>query len=193
MEAEYEVLIEQAKAEVRDEFTQRQHVREMEMSRMQQEFEVQREFVRTIGVIAASGINPAAAMREIQSLMLGVKREGPANILPERDAGEDRVSFERQSLKQIQSRLGIKEFDVQPHHQYPSQPGLVEVEFGDFTVLMQCTEDYPRSAPLVQLSLGRHDAVSVTVPWREGGNLVDATTAAVMQARTMTDNEATGG
>jgi len=61
--ADFDLAIKKAEARLKEEFDQRQHKREMEMLRMQQEYEAVRELMRTIAQVAASGVNPKPAIK----------------------------------------------------------------------------------------------------------------------------------
>jgi len=186
--ANYDLAIEKAEAELTDEFEQRQHIREMAMVHLQRRFDVQTELVRTIAAVAAAGGDATSAIREIQALVLQPAQELPAALSVGVIAAENLISVERRSLDRIQAILGITQFDIQPHLDDPAKPGSARVEFDGFTVLIECAHDYPEQSPTVRLRLGQGDAALVAVPWREGSNLVDAITAAAMQAHASMDD-----
>lgn len=182
--ADFDLTIEKAKVQLKDEFDQRQHGREMEMLRMQQEYEAVRELMRTIAQVAASGVNPGPALKEIRSILSQTKSES-APALPKTvsEKSIDLFHTEQKNIECIQEKIGFKSFEIQPLSGNPSQPGSVTVQFNDFTLLIDCTTEYPAVAPLVILKTNQGNTSNVIVPWFAGSNLIDVITTAAMQAR----------
>lgn len=192
IQASYEQRIAQAQKELEDEFAQRQHLRELDMIRLVGELDLQREFVRSIAAIAASGINPSEAIREIRSMILkgGQQEVVKATALPKSDGAKDSlIDLERNSLKQVQAALGIRQFNLVEIGNSSGKPASATISFDDFDVLINCPSDYPGKAPTVRLKLEDNQEMPAVVPWRKGNNLADAVTAAVMQARFTVEDE----
>jgi hypothetical protein len=185
--ADYDLVVEKAKVGLQEEIRQREYAREIEIRQMQQQFESQREMMRMVAAIAASGANPVTAIQEIRSLILGPTLGHAPSSQPHNVFAEDLLGSERGDFERFRERLGIKRFDIQGHINSPGKPGEAYVEFDGFTVLINCPSDYPRHAPTVHVRFDRGGVSPVAIPWHQGSNLLDAATAAMMQAHTMLD------
>jgi hypothetical protein len=187
--ADYELAARRAREELRDEFEQRQHVRDLELNHLHNQFELQREVMRSIAAIAASGINPTAAIREIRSLVLEDRREELDALPNDVVITDEQIDVERRSLERIQTALAIRQFALEPVPGSPGKPASARIDLDDFSVLINCPIGYPSQEPSVRIRLGENGETPIIVPWREGSNLADATTAAVMQARIMIESQ----
>lgn len=184
IEADYNHVIKRAEADIQDEYNQRQHVRDLEIQRLKQEYETLLEFTRSIAQIAASGINPGPAIKEIRTLFTESKPATPL-ALP-KPTTSSLLEAERANLALIGDKVGIKSISVQPAQHNNEQPGKTTVTLDNFSILMDCPADYPANPPHVQINFGEGDAAEIAVPWYAGSNLGDALVAAVMQARVQT-------
>ena len=189
IQAKYDLAVERARKELKDEFEERQHFRDLEMAQLAGKLDVQKEVLRSIAAIAASGINPTTAIQEIRSMIL---EEGPqtADALPDNLMVEDELmELERKSIIQIQDTLGIKHYELAHKPGEPDRLDSATIILDDFEVLIDCPAGYPDEVPIVHLKLDGKQEKPAIIPWREGSNLADAVTAAVMQARIRVSNE----
>jgi hypothetical protein len=179
--AGYDITIKKREAELKDEFEQRQHGREMEMLRMQNQFEAMREVMRAIAQVAASGVNPAPAIREIRSILNQTQSE-PEKVLPKTTTETiDLIQRETKNLEVVQSKIGYKSFKIEPSVEKTDQPGSALIEFDDYSVKIDCSDEYPEAAPEVFIQTEMGDSTSITIPWFIGNNLVDVVTSVAMQ------------
>lgn len=182
--ADFDLAIKKAEARLKEEFDQRQHKREMEMLHMQQEYEAVRELMRTIAQVAASGVNPGPAIKEIRAILSQTKSEStPALPKTVSEQPTNLILTEQRNIECVQEKIGFKSFEIKPYAGKPDQPGSVVVQFNDFTLLIDCTDEYPAIAPQVAIQTSQGSTFNITVPWYVGSNLIDVITAAAMQAR----------
>ena len=181
--ANFDIDIKKKEAQLKEDYDQKQHNREMEMLRMQQEYESVREIMRAIAQVVASGVNPAPAVREIRSILSQTRAE-PSPKLPKVVVEiTDLIHKEQNNLESVQSKLGYKSFEIQPCEEKIDQPGCVTIQLDNYSVKIDCTSEYPDVAPQVFIQRDSGNTSNVTIPWYAGSNLVDAATAAVMQER----------
>jgi len=181
--ATVDLAIKKKEAELEEEFTQRQHRRDMEILHLQQEYEAMRELMRTIAQVAASGVNPGPAIREIRAILSETKPEAVASLPPEVPESLSLFHQEHANLQAVQDKLGYKSFYLQPLAGNADQPGSAVVKFHEYTIQVDCPAEYPAVAPQVVLQPSQGDSAEIAVPWFAGSNLIDAVTAAVMQVR----------
>jgi len=93
------------------------------------------------------------------------------------------ILTEQRNIECVQEKIGYKSFEIKPYAGKPDQPGSVVVQFNDFTLLIDCTAEYPAIAPQVAIQTSQGSTFNITVPWYVGSNLIDVITAAAMQAR----------
>jgi hypothetical protein len=170
--ADFDLAIKKAETQLKDEFDQKQHDREMEMLHMQQEYEAMRELMRTIAQVAASGVNPGPAIREIRSVLSQAQPKAKPSLPKPVPESSDLISSERGKLEALQEKIGFSSFNIQPFEGSPTQPGCVEVIFPDYTLMIDCTADYPTVAPRVSLLRGQGNPSEITNPmvyWRQPG------------------------
>jgi hypothetical protein len=92
---------------LQEEFIEKQHARDLELLHIQQEYEAIRELMRAIAQIAASGINPSPAIREIRSI-LSQTTPAPLPSLPESVPETlDLFHQEQKNLESIQEKIGF--------------------------------------------------------------------------------------
>jgi hypothetical protein len=181
--ADFDVAIQKAEAQLKEEFDQKQHIRDMEILQKQQEYEAVRELLRSIAQIAASGVNPAPAIREIRSILSETKSESVPSLPSSLPKTISLINKEQINLAELQDKIGFKSYDLQPHANKDDQPGFLIVHFNDFKLMIDCGEKYPVIAPQVTLHTNQGSISKITIPWFAGSNLTDVVTTASMQAR----------
>jgi hypothetical protein len=181
--ADFDLAIKKKEAELQEEFIEKQHARDLELLHIQQEYEAIHELMRAIAQIAASGINPSPAIREIRSI-LSQTTPAPLPSLPESVPETlDLFHQEQKNLESIQEKIGFESFEIQPLEGKTDHPGSVVIQFDDFKLKIDCSAGYPSAAPQVFLHKNNDEISNITIPWFVGSNLIDVITTAVMQTR----------
>jgi len=181
--ADFDLAIKKKEAQLKEDFDQKQHAREMEMLHMQQEYEAIRELMRTIAQIAASGVNPGPAIKEIRSV-LSQTREETMLSLPKPDPEPiGLIQVEQKNLELLREKIGFESYEIESLPSKPESPGCVIIHFREFELFIDCPIDYPATAPIVSLKTSPGKTLKILIPWFSGSNLTDAITTAVMQAK----------
>lgn len=179
-EAEYQIQIREMEARLGQWMKQQEHERDMERRTAELEAEMLQGLVAAIAEIAASGLDPAGAIREIRKLM--PRTDSEQQHEPEAELLTDTIlARETRALEENQQELGVTALSLEPNPNQPTNPGRVRMVFHGFVLVVDCPDDYPESAPLVRVEPDNDEPFDLGVPWQPGGRLVDVATAAAMQ------------
>lgn len=181
LQAETDLEIQRRMKEQEDEFRARDHQRELEVIRLRDTGETQRQMLQMIGAIAAAGIDPTHAMTalgRIRSLYSGATAL-PAPAQPEPSV--TLVELERRALGEVSAELGVRSFSVEAAAARPDCPASAWVALDGHNLLLECPAEYPVAAPIVRIQTGAQPPQRVTIPWIPGKRLADAVISAAAQ------------
>ncbi len=181
--AGYDIEIEKAKVTLQEEIKQLQFEREKELLKLTSEFQVMQETMRSIAQIAASGVSPAAALKEIRTLFVEREQEPIQALL--RHSDEPLIKIEQEQLQSISEKFGFKSFILEPYPGKNEQPGKAVIVLDDYSILLNCSPEYPSVPPTVQMKIEGISPIELIVAWFSGSNLGDAVTSAILQARSL--------
>ena len=179
--ARHDLEIDRLRAELDDEFTNREFRRQKEILKLSSEYEILREMTRAIAQIAASGLNPSSAIKEIRSLFTD-ERIVEVQSLPE-PTSRNLIEIEQENLENMCEKVGIISFDVQPDSEAFNRPGEATIHFEEFSIEIVCPPEYPTNSPYVYVRNNEDVLEEIIIPWYSGSNLCDATTSALLKVR----------
>lgn len=185
-EAEYADRIARLNADLEESLKDLEHQRDMERRQLEARAMTLQGVITAVGQIAASGLDPSNAIKEIKDLVLPSEpapTPGPPPAQPAISA-TSRLTTERQMMSESQSDLGILEFSITPNVSDPNSPGEAHITFPNHILHIVCSADYPAAAPTVQVETNHQTPVNIAIPWSPTYNLVMALTFALTQLDT---------
>lgn len=182
--AGYDLEIKKGNALLDEEIKQRDFIRERELLKMQSEFQVMQETMRSVAQIAASGMNASSALKEIRGLFLD-QQKGVIQALPPAPKEEEfpLIETERKLLESISDKFSVQQIELVPDSKNESRPGKGVITLEGYTIYLDCSENYPIEPPKVQIKKDGLSKTDLVIAWYSGSNLSDAVTSAILQAR----------
>jgi hypothetical protein len=180
--AEADLAIQQKFKEQEDQFMAREHERQLEIVRLKDAGETQRQMLQMIGAIAAAGVVDLPRAIEALSHIRGIYAGSVQLPAPSQStASLPAVDAERRALAEISGDLGIRSFTVEPRVDDPSQPGSAWLGFDNYNVLVDCPEGYPSAAPIIRVQTGTSSPERLGIPWVPGYRIANAIISSAAQ------------
>jgi hypothetical protein len=195
-QALFDIEIAQGKAELEDELAQREHRRRMETLRAEQQGEVAREAIRTMGQVLSAGMD-GAPLRELISGSQAASGSRMEWLRPrelEQDlssAGSETkrpttVQDEEAALDSIVPGVGAVAYDV-----YASGERITgaTLQMRGYEIVFTCDEDYPRTGPVATVRFADGSTRQLETGWIPGFSRVLAQTVPLIVAKIQADFE----
>ncbi len=178
--AQYDLKVEQLKAQLQEDVKQRDFERTMQLQEMTANYEMMREAFQAVAQVCAITVNPSSAIKEIESLILNVRKQ-PEPILI--DAPKKKlIDSELEMLESVRVSFGITDYKVNPHAEKTDQPGIARFEAKDLVIEMKCPANYPQDGPVVCL-VTPSTTKNLNISWFPNSNLTYALSVGLTQAK----------